>query len=284
MNQQKTLVFLGAHPDDETFGPGATLAHYALAGVQVYVVCATRGEAGTVEPDFMKNCSTVAEVRNAEMKCAAKALGLADIIYLGYRDSGMSGSPDNKHTEALMLAPVEEVAGKIVNVIRKIKPEVIITHDAGGGYGHPDHIAVHKAVVLAFDAAANPLKYPESGPVFQPSKLYFTVRPRKFMKLLVKLMPVFGQDPRRFGRNKDIDLTKMMSEQYPVNAAIRLSKQALMIRNMASACHASQGGAGPRPALFRISGLLEKIAGQTDYFMRYIPPPGKRGVEHDLFE
>lgn len=283
MSKERKLLFCGAHPDDETFGPGATLSQYAIAGVKVYSVCATRGEVGTVDPEYMKGYATIADLRMAEMKCAARALGLADVIYLDYRDSGMPGSPDNKHPHALAAAPLEDIAEKLVKVIRDLKPEVVITHDAGGGYGHPDHIAIHNATIKAFYAASDRAQFPETGPAYQPAKLYFLIRPRGWMKLIVRLMPLFGQDPHRFGRNKDIDLTRMIGENYPVNAAVHLSKTAVKMRNEASACHASQGGTRPRPGLFRVLRLLEKLSGPRDYFMRDYPLPTK-SREKDLFE
>jgi LmbE family N-acetylglucosaminyl deacetylase len=286
MNRQKTLVFFGAHPDDETFGIGATLAQYAASGVRVYCVCSTRGEAGTVDPEYMSGYATIGDLRSAEMKCAAQVLGLADVIYLGYRDSGMPGSPDNKHPQALAIAPIEEVAGRMVKIIRQLKPDVVITHDPGAGYGHPDHMATHEAAVAAFYAAGDPAKYPEAGPTFQPAKLYFGVRPHGSMRLMVRLMPLFGQDPHHMGRNRDIDATKMLDAEYPVHAVIRPSKKAMEIRRRAAACHASQGGGGPPRAgqgpfwLFR---LMEKLRRQQDYFMRAYPPP-TRHREKDLFE
>jgi N-acetyl-1-D-myo-inositol-2-amino-2-deoxy-alpha-D-glucopyranoside deacetylase len=286
MRKNKTLVFFGAHPDDETFGMGSTLAQYASFGIKVYYVCSTRGEMGTVDPEYMKGYATIAELRTAEMKCASQVLGLADVFYLGYRDSGMSDSPDNKHPQALAMASLEEVAGRMVKIIRKIKPDVAITHDAGGSYGHPDHIATHKAAVMAFKAAGDITLYPEAGPVFQPSKLYFGIRPRGSMKWMIKLMPLFGQDPHHLGRNKDIDATKMMDVEYPVHAAINLSKQAIETRNKAAACHASQGGGQP-PRLFQgpfwIFRIMEKFSPKRDYFMRAYPSPNHHR-ETDLFE
>jgi LmbE family N-acetylglucosaminyl deacetylase len=142
----------------------------------VYCVCSTLGEVGTVDPKYMQGYTTIAELRAAEMKCAAQILGLADVSYLGYRDSGMLNSPDNKHPQALAMASFEEVAGRMVKIIRKIQPDVIIRDDPGGAYGHPDHIATHKAVKLAFQASGDKTMYPEAGPAFQPSKLYFGVR------------------------------------------------------------------------------------------------------------
>ncbi|MBI4330753.1 MAG: PIG-L family deacetylase [Chloroflexi bacterium] len=284
MSKQKTLVFFGAHPDDETFGMGSTLAQYATSGVKVYYVCATRGEAGTIDAEHMKGYATIGDKRWAELKCAAEVLGLADVIYLGYRDSGMPGSKDNSHPDSMVMAPLDEVAGRMTKVIRELKPDVVITHDSGGGYGHPDHIATHNATVKAFYAANDSTQYSEAGPAFQPSRLYFAVRPHGFIKMMIRLMPLFGQNPHRFGRNKDIDLTRIVSVEYPIHAVIRLKKQAIKIRDRAAKCHASQGGAGPRPGPFRILRIAEQLHGPRDYFMRDYPPAPDNCRESDLFE
>jgi LmbE family N-acetylglucosaminyl deacetylase len=284
MNKRKTLVFFGAHPDDESFGPGSTLAQYASAGVDVYYVCSTGGEVGTVDPKHLKGQETIEQLRSAELKCAADALGLAGVFYLGYRDSGMRGSASNRHPDSLAMAPIEEVAGRAVKIIREIKPNVVITHDGGGGYGHPDHVATHEATVKAFYAASDPAQYPEAGPVFHPDKLYFGIRPRGIMKIMVRLMPLFGQDPHHFGRNKDVDLTKMNGVEYPVHAVIRLKKQSILARTKAVACHASQSGGGRRPGIFRITETIDKVRGPRDCFMREYPRPTRRHREKDLFE
>src|SRR3989338_7052201 len=114
MNKQRTLVFAGGHPDDETFGLGGTLAQYASAGVKVYYVSATRGEVGTVSPELLKGGKSPGDVRWAELECAAKTLGLAGVIHLGYRDSGMPGSDDNRHPQALAAALLTEVTARLV--------------------------------------------------------------------------------------------------------------------------------------------------------------------------
>jgi LmbE family N-acetylglucosaminyl deacetylase len=284
MNSQKSMIFFGAHPDDETFGLGGTLARYSLAGVKVYYACATRGEAGTVDSLFMADRGSIAEVRTCEMESAAQKLGLSGVIYLGYRDSGMPGSPDNGNPEALINAPVEQVTGRMVKIIRELKPGVVITHDAGGGYGHPDHIAVHNAAVKAFYAAGDDSQYPEAGPAFKPQKLYYIVHPRGSMKLAIHLMPLFGQDPKHFGRNKDIDFTKIIGVDFPVNTVIRLSKKAVKMRDDASSCHASQlGGRRSRSFIFRILGFIESLRGPRDHFIRAYPPPSAKR-EFDLYE
>jgi N-acetyl-1-D-myo-inositol-2-amino-2-deoxy-alpha-D-glucopyranoside deacetylase len=276
------LFFIGAHPDDETFGMGGTLAQYAMAGVKVYYLCGTRGEVGEADPDFLKGYSSVGDMRWEELKCAAQILGLADVIHLGYRDSGMPGSPDNKHPQALAAARAEEVAGRIVKIMRDIQPQVVITFDPIGGYNHPDHIAMHRAAVMAFEAASDPQKYPQAGSAYQPEKLYYSVFPRGALKILVKIMPLLGKNPHKFGKNKDIDLTALATVSYPVHAVIKLSKEAAEKRNKARECHASQlGGGGPPGGLLML--LMNHFMGQRDLFMRAFPAPTGR-KEKDLFQ
>ena len=280
--RKNTLLFVGAHPDDETFGVGGTLAKYVLAGVSVYYACATRGEAGSVDAALMQGYDNIADLRWAELECASGILGLAGIYCLGYRDSGMSGSADNNHPGALAAAPVEEVAERITKIIRDIKPQVVVTFDPIGGYRHPDHIAVHKATVMAFHAAGDPALFPAAGASYRPEKLYFQVMSRELLKIAVKVLPLFGQDPRRFGRNRDIDLTTLAEVDFPVHAKVQLTKQARELQEKARACHISQVGGG-RPRL-SLLGLVTKLAGQRDSFTRDYPPPVNGLIEHDLFE
>jgi LmbE family N-acetylglucosaminyl deacetylase len=282
MNESRTLIFVGAHPDDEAFSLGGTLARYAAAGVKVYYICGTHGEVGEVSPEDMQGYASIGDLRSAELECAAKILGLTEVIYLGYRDSGMPGTADNKHPRALATAPLEEVTGRIVEIMRRLRPEVVITFDPIGGYHHPDHVAVHNATVEAFHAANDAAQYPEAGPPFQPQKLYFHVFPRGWLKMMVKLMSLFGRDPHRFGRNKDIDLAGALEWEFPVNAVVRLNKQDVVKRDEAAACHASQlAGGSPRGGIF---GLVSRLFGQKDSFMRAYPPVTGRRRESDLFD
>jgi LmbE family N-acetylglucosaminyl deacetylase len=284
MNKIKTLVLTGAHPDDESFGVGGTLAQYAASGYKVYYVCGTRGEVGEVAPEFMKGYASIAELRTYELECAAKALGLTDLIYLNYRDSGMAGTPDNKHPQALAAAPTEQVAGRIVKILRELKPEVVITSDPNGGYGHPDHIAIHKATVLAFEAAGDPQKYPAAGPPFQPQKLYYHVFPHRLFKIMVKMWQLLGRDVHHMGRNKDIDFAAFVEPDFPVHAVIRINKRSNLARDKASACHASQIGPGGGPRRMGLLGLINRIIGPRDSYMRVEPPVTGHLHENDLFK
>ena len=281
MTEQKTLVFVGAHPDDESFGVGGTLAQYAAAGVKAYYICTTNGEAGEIKPESHKGYATMADLRAAELQQAADILGLEEVIQLGYRDSGMPGWEDNNHPNALMMAPVEEVAHRMVEIFRRLKPEVIATFDPIGGYRHPDHIATHNATVKAFYATNDPKQYPDCGPVFQPQKLYYHVFPHRLIKLAVKIMPLFGRDPHHFGRNGDVDLARLIETEFPVHAVIREKKEAEHKRHLAAACHIGQtGGEPPRRGIL---GIVNKITGTKDSYMRAYPPVKGRLKEKDLF-
>ncbi|UCD98888.1 MAG: PIG-L family deacetylase [Chloroflexota bacterium] len=275
-----TLLAVLAHPDDETFGLGGTLALYARRGVAVHLVCATRGEVGEVEPHYLEGFQSIGELRENELRCAASKLGLAGVHFLDYRDSGMPGSADNRHTRALAAAPLEEVAARVTGYIRSLRPQVVLTFDPIGGYRHPDHIAIHQATVQAFHAAGDGAQFPDQGPPFQPEKLYFHTFPRGWLTWVVRLLPLFGKDPRHFGRNGDIDLLDLVGENFPVHARIRYQEVA-KAKEAATACHASQGGLASSGNW--VVSLAFRLAAGVDTYTRAYPEPDGGPKETDLF-
>jgi LmbE family N-acetylglucosaminyl deacetylase len=282
MDKRYKLLAVLAHPDDETFGMGGTLAKYAHEGVDVYLVCATRGEVGEMDPTFLKGFNSPAERREYELKCAAENLGLKEVIFLNYRDSGMPGSEHNNHPNALFAADLAKVSEEIVQIIRKLKPDVVITFDPIGGYRHPDHIKVHEATLQAFKLAADP-EYKDlvDQSPYQVKKLYFHSIPKNFIRMTVALWRILGKDPRKFGKNQDIDLLSIAEVHFPTHAIINFGKYAAL-RNEASACHSSQGGSRASGGLM---GWLQRILGSKDRFMKAYPEPlpGEK-MEYDLFE
>jgi mycothiol S-conjugate amidase len=176
MDKPKTLLAIHAHPDDESSKGAGTMAKYAHEGARVVLVCATGGEAGEIlnprmeKPGILEN---IAEVRKAELETAGDILGVSQIYYLGYRDSGMPGTETNKHPDAFMNADPDESVGKLVEIIRKEKPEVVLSYDESRGYEHPDHVAVYKWGMQAFHDAADPEKFPDRGEPWAAKKLYF---------------------------------------------------------------------------------------------------------------
>ena len=277
----KTVLAVLAHPDDESFGLGGTLALYASKGYDTYYVCATRGEAGTVDEEHLKGFKDTAEMRTDELMRAAKALNLKEVFFLGYRNSGMPGMDANQHPDAQINAPIEEVAGRVVKYIRDLKPDVVLTFDPIGGYKHPDHIHIHKATVLAFANADDTSFYPEAGLPFKPSALYFQVFPRWFLKWMTRLMPLIGRDPRKWGRNGDINLKELAEVDFPVHVRLDIRSVADAKRK-ASEAHASQGGMQMRRGLM---GFITKAFGEREDYMQAYPPVGKSFKrKSDLFE
>ncbi|NMC14646.1 MAG: GlcNAc-PI de-N-acetylase [Chloroflexi bacterium] len=281
MTNKKVLLAVLAHPDDESFGIGGTLALYAQRGVAVHLICGTRGEVGEVDAQLMRGFSSVAERREFELRCAAEKLGLTQVHFLDYRDSGMPGSPDNQHPKALASAHLDEVAEKIATLIRQIKPHVVVTFSPNGGYQHPDHIAIHRATVSAFSMAED-ASFANGYPSWHPDKLYFSVMPLGWLKLAAKILPLLGRDPRRIGKNEDIDLIEILeNSDYPIHARIDIH-QALAQREEAALCHSSQlAGAVIRKGPLR---WISMIMPQVDYFMRAYPEVNGKVKEKDLFE
>jgi len=274
------LLAVLAHPDDETFGMGGTLALYSRRGVDTYLICATRGEVGDVDPELLRGYDSIADRRVAELRCAAGHLGLTDIFFLNYRDSGMPGSADNHHPQAFVAQPREQVALEIARLIRQLKPTVVVTSDPIGGYRHPDHIAVHQATVRAFQLAGDVTAANMDGkPPHIPARLYYLTFPRQLMRLVMRVMRIFGRDVHKFGKNKDIDLAAIVDVDFPTNAVIDYRAVA-DIRDDAAQCHASQMS-GSFPTGF--IGWLRRIFASKEIYMQAVPPPNGK-VERDLFE
>ncbi len=145
----RRLLLVMAHPDDETFGPGATIARYASEGVDVYLLTATRGEAGMVGEPPVTDREHLGEVRAAELLAAAGVLGIRRVVFLGFRDGKLAETP------------FEAIVGKVTEQIRWLRPHVVIGFGPEGVSRHPDHIVMSRAALEAFDAAADPGRYPE---------------------------------------------------------------------------------------------------------------------------
>ena len=277
----KTILAVLAHPDDESFGLGGTLALYASKGYDTYLICATRGEVGTVDEEHLNGFKDIAELRTDELMRAAKHLGLKDVFFLGYRDSGMPGTEENKHPQAQINHPIDEVAGHVVKYIRELKPDIVLTFDPIGGYKHPDHIHIHKATLLAFEKADDASFHPEAGLPFKPRALYYQVSPRWFLKGMTRLLALTGKDPTKWGRNGDINLKELAEIEFPVHVRVDI-RSVSEVKRQAGAQHASQGGVGMRRGLM---GFVTRVFGEKEDYMRAYPPVnGRFRRKHDLFD
>lgn len=183
MGDRLCLLTVHAHPDDEASKGAGSVARYQSEGVHTVLVCCTGGEAGDILNPTMDESEVrprLAEIRLEELNNAAKIIGYDDVVMLGYRDSGMPWSEHNLHPESFAQADFREAVGRLVTIIRRVRPQVIVTYgEDQRGYPHPDHLRVHDVSVAAFDAAGDGNAYPWAGPEWQPSKLYYSVWSRK---------------------------------------------------------------------------------------------------------
>jgi LmbE family N-acetylglucosaminyl deacetylase len=169
------MLVVRPHPDDESSATGSMLAYYHARAVRTGVVICTGGEEGEIhDPDLdpVADKPRLREIREWEVRTACAILGVAELRMLGYRDSGMPDTPANQHPEAFVQADPVEAAGRLVQIIRELRPLVVVTEPPGGGYSHPDHIQCYRVSVDAFHAAGDARAYPAAGPAWQVAKLY----------------------------------------------------------------------------------------------------------------
>lgn len=274
----KRLMAIFAHPDDETFSIGGTLAQSAAEEVEITLVVATRGEEGEIADTVKAERSNLGEVREGELNCAAQALGVERLYLLGYRDSGMEGDAANDHPQAFINAPAGEVIVQLVELIRRERPDVVITFEPNGGYGHPDHIAIHRYAKQAFSEAADPAAYPDLGEAWQADKLYYTAIPRSFFNEMRNRMIEEGIDTseldwldsdKNHWSEQDIDLIMDVSDSVDDKWA-------------ALECHATQFG--PDHLFRKLPNEVSKSLLAREYLALAWPEKERVGKLNALFE
>jgi N-acetyl-1-D-myo-inositol-2-amino-2-deoxy-alpha-D-glucopyranoside deacetylase len=197
----RRMVLVHAHPDDEAISTGAAMARYAADGAHVTLVTCTLGEEGEVlVPELHRLRSEEADqlggYRIGELSAAMQALGVTDFRFLGqagrWRDSGMMGTPSNDHPRCFWRADLAEVTRELVTVLREVRPQVLVTYDENGGYGHPDHIQAHRVAMAAVDVVADPSYAPETGEPWQVAKVYWTALPRSVLQAGIDALRAAG--------------------------------------------------------------------------------------------
>ena len=275
-----SLLAVLAHPDDESYGIGGTLARYAAEEVAVSVAIATDGSAGSIDKNWNGDHSRLVEVRERELQQACQVLGI-NLITLGYQDSGYIGDPANDDPAAFINRDEEEIIGRIVRLIRELRPQVVITHDETGGYFHPDHIHCHKVTKAAFFAAGDSSKYPELElEAYQPERLYYSAFSNRWVRISMLMLRLKGKDPKRAGRNQDIDLTQIGISPEKITTSIDYRRY-WDVKKMASAEHGSQGGGTTFGRQFP-QWLQKQLFGKESFILAYPPPPPDYR-EDDLF-
>ena len=201
MSKTFTLMLVHAHPDDECSSTGGLILKSAREGHRVILITCTNGEMGEMkhldadlDPDSETDQNRLGEIRLEELERAARILRVSQVHTLGYRDSGMDGWEGNGHPKAFKNAEEEEVVGKLVGYMRRYRPDVVVTYNEQGGYGHPDHVMANKVTTEAVESAADPARFPESGrEAWSVRKFYHTAWSRSKMLRAWRWMKLFGQ-------------------------------------------------------------------------------------------
>lgn len=278
MSSRRLLLSL-AHPDDESFGSGGMISRYVKEGADVSLICATNGDVGTVSEEHLKGFQSVAELRLSELDCASEILGFKHVYKFGYRDSGMVNSETSRDPASLWMQPREQVARRVVEVIREIKPQVVVTFNKYGGYGHPDHIAIQRATTDAFYLAGDASYKTDGLEPYQPQKLYYSAFATLRLRMMLLRMRLQRQDPRRMGKNKDLDFVAVLENAEPIHTQVDV-KDFFNQWDAASACHTSQLGGGAPPMR---PWLRKRLLGKQGFTRVHPAPKVNRVDETDLF-
>lgn len=277
-----TMLVVRPHPDDETSLTGGMLAYYSARGVQTGVVTCTGGEEGEIhDPDLdpIADLPRLREIRERELREACEILGVGVLRLLGYRDSGMLGTPANQHPEAFCQADPAEATGRLVRVVRELRPLVMVVEPPGGLYPHPDHVRCHQVGLDAYHAAAADRAYPEAGPAWQVARLYAGIQVDDGR--WEALVPEF--------KAAGLDVSWLEKRQSrprgagPETATVALDVGPYSeIQRRALLAHRTQ--VPPGSFSVRLPEELRRRAFATAYFLRLHPPvvPGKR--EQDLLD
>ena len=274
MTEPLTLMAVHAHPDDEVIGTGGLLARCAEEGIRTVLVTCTNGEqgddAGGLKPgDAGHDEAAVVAVRRRELERSCEVLGVSHLELLGYRDSGMAGWAGNEHPEAFCNVALDAAAGRVAGLMERYRPQVVVTYDENGNYGHPDHIRAHQAALAAAE---------RSG---VPAKLYFTAFPRSGLRTFVEGMKASGIDPSEFGFEEAPDPDRiefgtpdeLIGAYVDVGAQVDRKREALM-------AHASQSD---NFFLLKLPDAAFRLAFGIESFVRHRSRVAVDGVEDDLF-
>ncbi len=261
-----TLLLVHAHPDDEAISTGGVMMKAKAHGHRVVLVTATRGEVGEIHNmDEAASRPRLGEIRTEELKAAGDILGVDRIELLGYRDSGMVDTADNKDPRSFHQARLEEAAGKLAAVVRDERPDVVVTYGEDGVYGHPDHIKAHHVTNAAFDMLER------EG--WTPRKLYYTAIPRSMMEAFMKQMP---EEALRQNTNMRIAGTpdELVTTRVDVHDYVDQKRRAF-------AAHVSQND--PNSWFTTMASQIYELAFGTEYYQLARGKPGSELPEDDLF-
>jgi LmbE family N-acetylglucosaminyl deacetylase len=247
-----------AHPDDEQYGTAGALLACVERGIPVQVLCATRGDKGEISDPALATPETLGEVREGELRAACELLGLEPPIFLDYGDG------------TLDQVDPDELRDAVIAAIRNVRPAVVLTFDENGGYGHPDHIAIHRATVEAFERAGDAEFRPELGQPHRPRKLYVTAYPRSNLAILNEGMALLGLPPLDFGSVQTVAADEIGTPDERITTVVPVER--CYERRMVSLfAHRTQYG--PESIFARFPDELNRRLAACDYFVRLHPAP-----------
>lgn len=271
----ETILAIFAHPDDECFGTGGTLAKHTARGGRVVLACATRGEAGEISDPALATPETLGTVREAELRASCAVLGIEQLHFLGYRDSGMEGTPENDDPRCYHRADPVEATRQLVALIREVKPQVVITFEPGGGYGHPDHVAVSRHTTAAYDLAGDPEAYPDAGAAWQPERLFYTAIPTSTFEVLRERMKALGLDTSMFDQSGAV--RRSFTDDL-ITSVVDVSAH-LDTKSAAFECHRTQHN--PNSLFRRIPEELMREVMAREYYAQARPAPDPGAARSD---
>ncbi|MEA2627590.1 MAG: hypothetical protein QOJ10_50 [Chloroflexota bacterium] len=261
-----TLLLVHAHPDDEAISTGGAMMKAKGEGHRVVLVTSTRGEAGEIyNMDEKATRPHLGEVRTKELETAAKILGVDRLEFLGYRDSGMVGTRENEDPRSYHQAPLDEAAAKLAAILREERPDVVVTYDADGTYGHPDHIKAHHVTNAALDVLE------KEG--WRPSKVYYTAIPRSLMEKFMEQVP---EEDRRNDTIRIIGTPdELVTTRVEVSDFVDRKREAF-------AAHVTQND--PNSWFTTMADQMYRMAFGTEYYRLARGNPSGELPEPDLFE
>jgi len=285
---QRSILFVHAHPDDETIANGATMAKYAAEGARVTLVTCTLGEEGEVlVPELADLASDrrdrLGPYRAGELAEAMKVLGVTDHRFLGgpgrYRDSGMMGTPQNDRADAFWQADVDEAAALLAAVIRETRPQVLVAYNEFGGYGHPDHIQAHRVAMRGVEFAARNGDPDAGAEPHQVAKVYWSTMPRSVLQKGLEAVRAAGHTTG-FAAVDSVDDLPFVADDSTVTAAVHAEEYADRKAD-AMRAHATQITVdGP---FFALSNSLGQTVMAVEYYQLVHGEPGAQSPEADLF-
>jgi N-acetyl-1-D-myo-inositol-2-amino-2-deoxy-alpha-D-glucopyranoside deacetylase len=261
-----TLLLVHAHPDDEAVSTGGVMMKAKADGHRVVLVTSTRGEAGEIHNmDVESTRPHLGEVRTKELEAASRILGVSRAEFLDYRDSGMVGTPENDDPRSFHQASLDEAAARLAAILREERPDVVVTYDAGGTYGHPDHIKAHHVTNAALDLLE------KEG--WSPRKVYYTAIPRSLMQAFMEQLP---EEARRQDTGMRIPGTpdELVTTKIDVGDYVDRKRAAF-------AAHVSQND--PNSWFATMADQIYRLAFGTEYYSLVKGKAGSALPEDDLF-